>query len=52
MTSGGGLKGLLMMVGAIVRFFGGLAAGYIFFYPPIMFIIGLIMFGSALFGGD
>jgi hypothetical protein len=30
------------MLVAVVWFFGGLAAGYIFFYPPVMFVLGLI----------
>ena len=34
--------GILMMVGAVVWFFGGLAFGYIFYYPPILFVLGLI----------
>lgn len=34
--------GVLMMLIAVVWFLGGLAAGYIFFYPPILFVIGLI----------
>ncbi|XZE19282.1 hypothetical protein SH449x_004599 [Pirellulaceae bacterium SH449] len=36
------IGGIVTMVVALVWFFGGLAAGYIFFYPPIMFILGLI----------
>lgn len=33
--------GLLMMGIAVVWFIGGYAAGFIFYYPPILFIIGL-----------
>jgi DNA-directed RNA polymerase subunit RPC12/RpoP len=33
--------GFLMIIIAIVWFIGGYAAGYIFYYPPILFIIGL-----------
>lgn len=36
--------GVLMMVGAVVWFFGGLALGILFYYPPILFIAGLISF--------
>ncbi len=36
------LIGILMMVGALVWFFVALAAGRIFFYPPILFIIGIV----------
>ena len=41
-TDGGVIVGILMMVGAAVWFFGGLAFGYIFYYPPILFVLGLI----------
>jgi hypothetical protein len=33
--------GLLMMLAATVWFFGGLAYGRIFFYPPILFLLGI-----------
>ncbi|MEM9327472.1 MAG: hypothetical protein AAGA85_17530 [Bacteroidota bacterium] len=33
--------GLIMIVIAIVWFFGGLAAGYLFYYPPILLVLGL-----------
>ncbi len=39
---GGVLVGLLAMLAAVVWFFAGLAAGYIFFYPPVLFVFGLI----------
>jgi hypothetical protein len=35
------IVGLLMLLGAVVWFFLGLAAGRIFFYPPIMFVLGI-----------
>lgn len=41
-TDGSVVVGILMMVGAVVWFFGGLAFGYIFYYPPILFVLGLI----------
>ena len=34
--------GLAMMVGAIVWFVLGWMAGYIFFYPPVLFVIGIV----------
>ncbi|MCE5279302.1 MAG: hypothetical protein ABFD92_11090 [Planctomycetaceae bacterium] len=34
--------GLAMMVGAVVWFVVGWMAGYIFFYPPILFVIGIV----------
>ena len=41
-----------MMVGAVVWFVVGLFLNIIFFYPPVLFIIGLIAFikGLALGG--
>ena len=36
------LMGFGMMVGAVVWFVGALALGRIFFYPPILLIIGLV----------
>jgi hypothetical protein len=44
--------GLLAMIGAIVWFFGGLAFGIIFFYPPILFVIGLVAFIGGLVKGE
>ena len=40
--SGSVMGGILMMIGAVVWFVVGLSAGYIYFYPPILFIFGLI----------
>lgn len=34
--------GILMMFGAVVWFVGGLFFDYIFFYPPILFILGIV----------
>lgn len=45
----GMLGGILMMGIAAVWFFAGLAAGYIFFYPPILFVIGLAAFCRGMF---
>lgn len=50
------LAGLGLMILAVVWFVGGLFVGYIFFYPPILFLIGLVTFLKGLFtavtGGD
>ncbi len=43
--------GLLMMLGAVAWFVGGLFAGYIFFYPPILFVLGLITMGKGFMSG-
>lgn len=50
--NGSVLGGVAMMVIAVVWFFGGLAVGFIFFYPPILFIIGLVAFFKGLFAGN
>jgi hypothetical protein len=44
--------GLLMMVIAVVWFVLGLMADRIFFYPPILLVIGLVAVVKGLFGGD
>ena len=46
--SGSVITGVLMMVGAIIWFVVGWAGGVIFFYPPILFIFGLITFFKGL----
>src|SRR5262245_57953452 len=51
-TNGGVLGGILMMLIAVVWFVVGLAAGRIFFYPPILLIIGFIAFCKGLFNRD
>jgi hypothetical protein len=43
-VNAGILGGLIMMVIAIVWFFGGLAFNILFFYPPILFIVGIAAF--------
>jgi hypothetical protein len=48
----GVLGGLLMVIIAIVWFFLGLMANRIFFYPPILLVIGIISMLKGLFGGD
>jgi hypothetical protein len=44
--------GIVMMVIAIAWFGGGYAAGFIFYYPPILFLIGLYAFIKGLFTGN
>ena len=48
----GTIGGVLMMVIAAVWFVVGLAGGIIFFYPPILFVIGIIAFVKGLFSRD
>jgi hypothetical protein len=50
--SPGIIAGLLMMIGAVVWFVVGLYAGWLFFYPPILFILGLIRFVMSLMGHE
>ncbi|MBV8879989.1 MAG: hypothetical protein JO332_08505 [Planctomycetaceae bacterium] len=40
--------GIGMMVGAVVWFVLGWMAGRIFFYPPILFVIGAVSVGKGL----
>ncbi|MCP4148350.1 MAG: hypothetical protein GY757_11420 [bacterium] len=44
--------GIAMMVIAALWFFGGMAAGYIFYYPPILFVFGLYGFIKGLATGN
>ncbi|MGV3484665.1 MAG: hypothetical protein ACO1RT_09635 [Planctomycetaceae bacterium] len=44
------VTGILMMVGAVVWFVVGYAGGVIFFYPPVLFVLGLIAVVKALLG--
>lgn len=46
------LGGIALMVIAVVWFFGGLAVNIIFFYPPILFIIGLVVLVKGIFAGS
>jgi len=41
-----------VIVIAVVWFFGGLAAGIIFFYPPILFVIGIAALIHGLATGN
>ncbi len=51
-TNGGILGGVLMMLIAVVWFVAGLAAGRIFFYPPILLIIGFVAVCKGLFNSE
>jgi hypothetical protein len=42
--NGGMMGGALAMLIAVVWFVVGLLAGWVFFYPPILFVIGLVGF--------
>jgi F0F1-type ATP synthase assembly protein I len=44
--------GILMMVGAAVWFVVGLMGDTIFFYPPVLFVLGIISFFKGLFGSE
>jgi hypothetical protein len=46
------MGGIALMVIAVVWFFGGLAVNIIFFYPPILFIIGLVVLVKGIFAGS
>lgn len=48
----GAAGGLLMMFIAVIWFVVGYALGYIFFYPPILFIIGLFSFLKGVATGN
>jgi hypothetical protein len=48
----GVVGGLLMVLIAAVWFFVGLACGILFYYPPILFVIGLVAIAKGAFGGD
>ena len=46
----GAIGGLLMMVIAVVWFVLGLLGNRIFFYPPVLLVIGFIAFMKGLLG--
>ena len=48
---GGIVGGVLIVVLAIVWFVIGLAAGRIYFYPPVLLVFGLISIARGLFAG-
>ena len=41
-----------MMVGAVVWFVAGLAANRIFFYPPVLFILGIVAVFKGITGRE
>ena len=50
--SGSVMGGLLAMLIAVIWFVGGLFAGFLFYYPPILFIIGLVGMIRGLIADD
>ena len=44
----GPLGGIVLMIAAVVWFVVGYAGGYIFYYPPVLFLFGLIGTINAL----
>jgi hypothetical protein len=44
------VAGVFMMLGATVWFIGALALGWIFFYPPILFVLGIAAVVRGLTG--
>ena len=50
-ANAGVLAGIAMMAIAATWFFLGLSANRIFFYPPVLFVIGLVAVGKGLLGG-
>jgi len=50
--NGGVLIGALMMVGAVIWFVVGMMNGTIFFYPPILFILGIVSMVKGFAGGE
>jgi len=50
--NGGVVGGSIAMLIAVVWFVAGLAVGIIFYYPPFLFIIGLIGFVKGLMSRD
>jgi hypothetical protein len=48
----GVIGGIIMIVIALVWFFAGLAADRIFFYPPILFVIGLYALIKGIVDGN
>jgi hypothetical protein len=41
-----------MMASAVVWFVGGLALGRLFFYPPVLFVLGLVAVAKDVFGPE
>jgi hypothetical protein len=51
-VNSGAIGGILTMIIAAVWFFVGLSFGRIFFYPPILFVIGALAVIKGLLGGN
>jgi hypothetical protein len=51
-VNSGVIGGGLMIVIAVVWFGAGMAGGVIFFYPPVLFVIGIISILKGLMGGE
>ena len=52
MLGAGVLGGMGLMAGAVIWFVLGLMGGYIFYYPPVMFVIGMIAMIKGLVSRD
>lgn len=48
----GTVAGLFMMAAAVVWFVAGLALGSLFFYPPVLFVLGLGAIAKDVFTPD
>jgi hypothetical protein len=46
------LGGIIMIAIAVIWFVVGLAAGYIYFYPPVLFIIGVVALVKGVIKGN
>jgi DNA-directed RNA polymerase subunit RPC12/RpoP len=46
------ITGILMMLGAVAWFILGLAVGWIYFYPPILFVLGMAAVVRGLMGHE
>lgn len=42
--------GVVMMLGSVIWFFGGLYVGILFYYPPLLFVVGIITVVKGCFG--
>lgn len=51
-VNGGVIGGLAAMVGAVVWFVVGLMNDILFYYPPILFILGIVAVVKGLVGGN
>ncbi|MBI4612477.1 MAG: hypothetical protein HY720_02600 [Planctomycetes bacterium] len=48
----GMVGGIIIMAIAAIWFVGGLAAGILFYYPPVLFVIGIFAFVKGLVTGN